>query len=118
MADPDDPAADARLAWRTVRSLSPSHAVLWTVVIVASVFDVVTTIVGLSHGTGEGNPVARAFIETYGTPGIGMLKFAALLVLVLAWGALPDRLAFRALLGFALVALLTLVLNALTLASI
>jgi hypothetical protein len=102
--------------WRFERQLTESHAVLWSVIIVASVFDIVTTITGLSHGLEEGNAVARAFLATYGTPGLGMLKFSALLLLLLAWATLPDRDAELVLTGFALVSLVTVVLNALTLA--
>lgn len=51
------------------QQLSESHTVLWAVVILASLFDVVTTIVGLGVGLTEGNAVAQAFIATYGTAG-------------------------------------------------
>ena len=97
------------------RQLSESHAVLWAVVVVATVFDVLTTMVGLHRGASEGNAVARAFVETYGTPGIGLLKFAALVLVVLLWGLLPDRYATAVLSAFALVSLLVVALNALTL---
>src|SRR6056297_3164174 len=81
-------------------------------------FDVVTTMVGMKRGLGEGNAVARAFIETYGTPGIGLLKFSALLVVVVAWARFDDRRATAVLLGFALVSLGVVALNAMTLASL
>ena len=100
------------------QELTESQTVLWTVVIVAAVFDVVTTITGLAHGLPEGNSVARAFLETYGTPGIGYLKFSALVLLVVAWHELPDRDATYVLAGFAAVSLLTVALNAVTLATI
>ena len=100
------------------RQLSESHTVLWSVVILSSVFDVVTTIVGMGRGLGEGNAVARAFIETYGTPGIGLLKFSALLVVVVAWTRFDDRRATAVLVGFALVSLGVVALNAVTLASL
>lgn len=102
--------------WHFERNLTESHAVLWSVIIVASVFDILTTITGLSKGLAEGNAVARAFMETYGTPGLGLLKFSALLLLLLAWAGLPDRDAELVLTGFALVSLVTVVLNAMTLA--
>jgi hypothetical protein len=102
--------------WRFERNLTESHAVLWSVIIVASVFDILTTITGLSNGLEEGNAVARAFMATYGTPGLGLLKFSALLLLLLAWAGLPDRDAELVLTGFALVSLVTVVLNAMTLA--
>lgn len=85
---------------------------------VASVFDVVTTIVGVGRGVPEGNAVARAFLETYGTPGIGLLKFSALVLVVVLWAALPDRHATVVLAAFASVSLLVVALNALTLAGL
>lgn len=100
------------------RQLSESHAVLWSVVAVASVFDVVTTMVGIERGLGEANAVAAAFIETYGTPGIGLLKFVALVVVALLWVVLPERYATAVLAGFALVSLLVVGLNAFTLATL
>jgi hypothetical protein len=104
--------------WEGRRPLSESHAVLWTVVILASVLDIVTTIVGLGRGAAEGNTVAVAFIETYGTPGVGLLKFSALLLVALAWWRLPDRQAYAVLLGFSVVSVLVVALNAATLAGL
>jgi len=100
------------------RQLSESHTVLWSVVILSSLFDVVTTMVGMERGLGEGNAVARAFIKTYGTPGIGLLKFSALLVVVVAWALFDDRRATAVILGFALLSLAVVALNAMTLASL
>jgi hypothetical protein len=98
------------------RSLPESDAVLWTVVILASVLDVVTTIVGVGRGVPEGNVVARVFIEPYGTPGIGLLKFNALVLVALGWVVLPDRYATAGLQGMALVSLVVVALNTATLA--
>ena len=109
---------DTDVIWRVERQLSESHAVLWTVVILASVFDIVTTIVGIGHGLQEGNAVARAFIETYGTPGIGLLKFSALVLVVVLWAVLPDRYATLVLSVFAWITLLVVALNAVTLATL
>lgn len=100
------------------RELSESHAVLWSVVILASVFDIVTTIVGLEQGLHEGNGVARAFIDTYGTPGIGLLKFSALVLVVLLWASLPDRYATIVLAVFAWVSLLVVAVNAVMLTTV
>jgi hypothetical protein len=108
----------ANLQLRVERRLSESHAVLWSVVIVASVFDIVTTIVGAYRGAPEGNPVALAFIETYGTPGVGLLKFSALVLVVLLWAALPDRYATAVLSAFAVVSLVVVGLNTVTLATL
>ena len=107
-----------REAWEGHRPLSKSQAVLWVVVILASALDVVTTLVGLARGAEEANAVAVAFIETYGTPGVGLLKFCVLVVVVLLWWRLPDRQAYAVLLGFALVSLTVVALNAATLASL
>jgi len=106
------------LSGDTARTLSESDAVLWSVVIVATVFDVVTTIVGLARGASEGNAVAVAFIETYGTPGIGLLKFIALLLVVLLWWRLPDQQASVVLLAFSVVSLAVVTANAVTLATL
>ncbi len=100
------------------RALPESEAVLWAVVLLASVFDVVTTIVGLNLGFAEGNAVASAFIATYGTPGIGLLKFSALVVVTLAWAALPERYGTAILQGMAVVSVVVVALNAATLAGV
>ena len=110
--------SDFPLVWRVHRPLSESDAVLWTVVILASVFDFVTTIVGVGRGLDEGNRVARAFIETYGTPGIGLLKFSALVLVVVLWTVLDDERASAVLAAFAIVSLLVVGANALTMASL
>lgn len=103
---------------RLQRALPESDAVLWTVVVIASAFDVVTTIVGLDRGLTEGNAVARAFIEAYGTPGIGLLKFGALVLVVCCWVLLPDRYGTAVLQGMAVVSVVVVALNAATLAPI
>lgn len=113
--DPNGRDGDPHLPVRFERRLTESHAVLWSVIIVAAMLDVVTTMTGLSRGLQEGNAVARAFIETYGQVGIGLLKFAALFVLVVSWRSLPDRAATVVLAGFAAVSLVTVALNVLTL---
>lgn len=100
------------------RRLSETHAVQWTIVLTATVFDITTTIVGVGQGANEGNAIARAFIETYGTPGIGLLKFAALVAVLGLWAWLPDRYGTAVLSGFALASLLVVALNALTLAGL
>jgi hypothetical protein len=100
------------------KPLPEADALLWTIVIVGAILDVTTTIVGVGSGVPEGNPVARAFIETYGTPGIGALKLVSLVVLTLTWHALEDESARLALAAFALVSLVVTALNTLTLANL
>lgn len=95
-----------------------TDALLWTIVVVGAILDVTTTIVGVGSGVPEGNPVAQAFLETYGTPGIGALKLVSLVVLALTWHALEEQSARLALAGFALVSLVVTMLNTLTLASL
>ena len=100
------------------KPLPETDALLWTIVIVGAILDVTTTIVGVGSGASEGNPVALAFLETYGTPGIGALKLVALVVLALTWHALEEQSARLALAGFAIVSLVVIVLNTLTLLSL
>lgn len=100
------------------RPLPETDAVLWAVVIVGAALDVTTTIVGVTAGFPEGGTVARAFMQTYGTPGIGALKLVALVALVVTWHYLESRSAQLVLVGFGLVTLLAAALNALTLAAI
>ncbi len=109
---------DTDLTVPVERRLSESHTVLWSVVICSSLFDVVTTMVGIQQGLAEGNAVARAFIQTYGTPGIGLLKFSALVFVVVAWAWFDDRRATAVLTGFAVVSLVVVALNAMTLAGV
>ena len=52
--------------------MTRTHAVLWTVVLVATVLDILTTMVGLERGLREGNVVVRAAVEALGVPVIGM----------------------------------------------
>lgn len=110
--------SNSAFEWRTERNLTISDAILWTVVIVASAFDILTTIVGLGHRLEEGNVVARAFIATYGLPGIGLLKFVALVLLVIAWAVLLDRHATKILIAFAVIYLVTVTWNVMTLAAV
>lgn len=105
-------------AWSFQRTLPESDAVLWSVVILASVFDVVTTIVGIGAGLSEANAVARAFLHTYGTPGIGLLKFSALVLVAICWVVLPDRYGRAALQGMAVVSVGVVAINSVTLAPI
>ena len=72
----------------------------------------------LARGVAEGNAVAQAFLSAYGTPGIGLLKFSALVVVVVMWATLPDRYGVVVLQAFALVSLLVVALNAVTLAAL
>jgi len=90
-------------AARTQQRMSETHAVLWTVVIVATVADVVLTLTGLSIGLGEGNPVVRLLLSGFGPAGLWLVKFLAMLWLVAGWVLLPERVGTAFLAVFALV---------------
>ncbi len=98
--------------------LSVSHAVLWTVILLTSLFDIVTTTVGLELGLREGNAVARALIESYGVVGLAILKIGALVVVALVWAALDERRSTAALVGFALVSSFVVALNTVALVTV
>lgn len=97
------------------RQLPETDAVLWTVVLLAGMFDIVTTMVGLGIGLQEGNAIARAFIATFGMTGIGYLKFSAYVILAGVWFRLPDWQATITLAVFGVISLLVVALNAITL---
>ncbi|MBX0296294.1 DUF5658 family protein [Haloarcula nitratireducens] len=114
---PDYSLTDGELAhWIPIGGeLSVSHAVLWTVILLTSLFDVVTTTVGLELGLREGNAVARALVESYGVVGLAALKIGALLVVALVWAALDEHRSTAALVGFALVSSFVVALNTIAL---
>lgn len=95
--------------------MTRTHAALWAVVLVATVLDVVTTMVGLSRGLQEGNVVVAAAIETLGLPGLWLVKFAAMVWLVGGWALLSDRNAAIFLALFAVVTIATVAVNVLAL---
>jgi len=87
------------------RDMSETHAVLWTVVVVATVADVVMTLTGLSNGLPEGNPVVRTMVGTFGVAGLWVVKFLAMCWLVAGWALLSD---WKATVFLALFAVVTL----------
>lgn len=95
--------------------MTKTHAVLWTVVLVATVLDVLTTMAGLARGLEEGNPVVAAAVDALGLPGLWLVKFAAMVWLVGGWALLSDRNAAVFLGLFAVVTIATVVANVLTL---
>lgn len=118
-ADPDAPATrESRLDAPLARHMSETDAVLWSVVIVATVADVVTTISGLSLGLGEGNVVVREMIATLGLAGFWLVKFCALAALATGWALLPERKATAFLAVFALVTMGVVLSNAVTLLAV
>lgn len=100
---------------RGERRLTRTHAALWTVVLVATVLDILTTMVGLERGLQEGNVVVRAAVETLGLPGLWLVKFGAMVWLVGGWALLSDRNAAVFLGLFAAVTVATVIANVVTL---
>jgi len=92
------------------RDMTETHAVLWTVVVVATVADVVMTLTGLSNGLQEGNPVVRTMVGTFGVAGLWGVKFLAMCWLVAGWALLSDWKA-TVFLGIFAVVTLAVVLN-------
>jgi hypothetical protein len=92
------------------REMNETHAVLWTVVVVATVADVVMTLTGLSSGLQEGNPVVRTMVGTFGVAGLWVVKFLAMCWLVAGWTLLSDWKA-TVFLGIFAVVTLAVVLN-------
>lgn len=98
--------------------MTERHALLWTVVIVATVADVLLTMTGLAAGFREGNVVVRAMLGAFGPVGLWFVKFGALTWLVAGWSLLPDRDAAILLALFALVTVAVTVYNTLLLSGI
>jgi hypothetical protein len=103
---------------RREREMTRTHAILWGVVLVATVLDVVTTILGLERGLTEGNVVVGWLVETLGLPGLWLVKFGAMVWLVGGWVLLSDRNASIFLGLFATVTVATVVSNVFALLSI
>ncbi|WP_367176022.1 hypothetical protein [Haloarcula rubripromontorii] len=99
--------------WRE-HHLSPTHAVLWTVVLVATVGDVLLTMTGLTVGLQEGNVVVSAMLAEFGLAGLWLVKFGAMLWLVVGWRLLSERNATVFLALFAVVTLAVVAYNSVT----
>ncbi|WP_018258771.1 DUF5658 family protein [Halomicrobium katesii] len=106
---------ESLLPVRREREMTGTHAALWSAILVATVLDVLTTMVGLERGLREGNAVVAAAIELLGLPGLWLVKFAAMVWLVGGWALLSDRDAAIFLGLFAAVTVATVVVNVVTL---
>lgn len=106
---------DALLTLRRERQMTSTHAVLWTIIVTATVLDILTTMIGLSRGLQEGNVVVETMLNTLGLPGLWLVKFLAMVWLVGGWALLSDRNAAIFLGLFATVTVATVVVNVLTL---
>ncbi|MFB6297171.1 MAG: DUF5658 family protein [Salinirussus sp.] len=71
--------------------MTRAHAVLWAVILVATVADVVLTMVGTAGGLAEGNALVRTMMAAMGPAGLWLVKFAAMVWLVGGWSLLSDR---------------------------
>ncbi|ACV48101.1 MULTISPECIES: DUF5658 family protein [Halomicrobium] len=106
---------ESLLPVRREREMTRTHSVLWSAILVATVLDVLTTMVGLERGLREGNAVVAAAIDALGLPGLWLVKFAAMVWLVGGWALLSDRDAAIFLALFAVVTVATVVANTATL---
>jgi hypothetical protein len=97
---------------RRERRMTRAHAVLWGIILAATVADVLLTMVGLAGGFREGNALVRYMVSTFGPAGLWIVKFAAMCWLVAGWSLLSDRNATVFLALFAVVTLLVVVNNA------
>lgn len=97
---------------RSGREMTRTHAVLWTVVLVATSADVVLTIAGTARGLEEGNVLVRVMVAEFGVAGLWLVKFGAMVWLVAGWALLSDRNATVFLALFAVVTVGVVVHNA------
>jgi hypothetical protein len=100
---------------RRERRMTRTHAVMWTVILTATVLDIILTIAGLQLGLREGNVVVRTMIDSFGLSGLFGVKLAAMAWLVAGWSLLSDRNAAVFLGLFAAVTVTVVVHNAITL---
>lgn len=59
-------------------------AAAWTLLVIASILDFVTTQYGLTAGFTEDNPVIKPIIHTHGFAGFAMFKLAAIVTVAAA----------------------------------
>jgi hypothetical protein len=64
---------------------------LWALVLGTTAVDTVSTLVGLSLGLTEGNPVVVTMVEAFGPAGLLFVKIPALLTVGMGWLALSKR---------------------------
>lgn len=112
----DDPleVAGVSLTLLGVHRMTAAHAVLWTVVIVATVGDILLTMTGLTVGLQEGNVVVGTMLAEFGLAGFWLVKFGAMLWLVAGWRLLSERNATVFLALFAIVTLAVVAYNSIT----
>ena len=100
------------LAFRRERRMTSRHAVLWVLILAATVADILLTMAGLASGLQEGNAVVRAMMGAFGPAGLWLVKFGAMVWLVGGWAFLSDRNAAIFLALFATVTVVVTIYNA------
>lgn len=88
-SETDGGGSSIRARFRT--QMTRTHAVLWSVILIATVADVLLTMTGLANGLREGNAVVATSLSSFGLAGLLAVKFAAMLWLVAGWTLLSDR---------------------------
>ncbi|KAA9409237.1 hypothetical protein EGO51_05325 [Haloarcula hispanica] len=111
-ANPETDESAVTLWWE--HHLSHTHAVLWTVILVATVGDILLTMTGLTVGLQEGNVVVSRMLAEFGLAGFWLVKFGAMLWLVAGWRLLSEYNATVFLALFAVVTLAVVAYNAVT----
>ena len=105
---------ESEVTLRRGHHLPATHAVLWTVILVATVGDILLTMTGLTVGLQEGNVVVSTMLAEFGLAGLWLVKFGAMLWLVAGWRLLSERNATVFLALFAVVTLAVVVYNSIT----
>ncbi len=82
---------DSLLTLRRERRVTRVHAVLWTLILAATVADILLTLTGTALGFREGNALVRAAMGAFGPAGLWLVKFGAMCWLVGGWAFLSDR---------------------------
>jgi len=109
---PDGKSQESLLAVRRERRMTRTHAVLWALILAATVGDVLLTLVGTAGGLREGNAVVGVMMSAFGPAGLWLVKFLAMVWLVGGWAFLSDRNAAIFLALFAAVTIAVTVYNA------
>jgi len=103
---------ESLLTFRRRRRMTRTHAVLWALILTATVGDILLTLVGTGSGLQEGNAVVATLMGAFGPAGLWLVKFLAMVWLVGGWAFLSDRNAAIFLALFATVTAVVTVYNA------
>ena len=106
------------LTFRRERRMTRIHAALWTLILAATVGDILLTLVGTAGGLQEGNAVVATLMGAFGPAGLWLVKFLAMVWLVGGWAFLSDRNAAIFLALFATVTVLATAYNAVLLVDV